>query len=142
MAHHVPLRFDPRKFAALASRVDDLLDDRKGCPWDKAQSAAKLAKMLVGEAEELLEAIRRPEDAAEEAGDCFMLLFLILAKLQDRRGLSPNRALDSICEKIVRRHTWIYGEDKALNSGQVMKLWRRNKAIERREKAKKGTKAQ
>ncbi len=116
----------------MAGRIDDLLDDETGCPWDKAQTPAKLARMLIGEAKELLEAIRRPEDAAEEAGDCLMLLFMILSKMQDRRGTDPNLAFDSICRKIVRRHTWIYGGDSAPTPAAAMRLWKRNKRGERK----------
>ncbi|MCX7806245.1 MAG: hypothetical protein N3A38_13810 [Planctomycetota bacterium] len=128
---HIPLRIEGRMVRRLARHIDDLLDDKTGCPWDRAQTPASLARLLIGEAEELQEAIRRPDDAAEEAGDCLMLLFMILAKLQDRRGTDPNLAFDSICRKIVRRHTWIYGGESAPTPAAAMRLWKRNKRRER-----------
>ena len=129
------MQIDVSLVKRLAAHVDELLDDRSGCPWDKSQTPSKLAKLLIGEAEELLEAIRRPRDAAEEAGDCFMLLFMILAKIQDRSGSDPNLAFKSICEKIVRRHTWIYGGDRASTPAAAMKLWKRNKREEKKSKS-------
>ncbi|MGH7144590.1 MAG: MazG nucleotide pyrophosphohydrolase domain-containing protein [Planctomycetota bacterium] len=42
-----------------------------------------------------------------------------------------RKALDLVCEKIVRRHTWIFGADQAASPAEVEKLWEQNKQREK-----------
>ncbi|HTL51350.1 MAG TPA: MazG nucleotide pyrophosphohydrolase domain-containing protein, partial [Planctomycetota bacterium] len=76
------------------------------------------------------------ERVFEELGDCFMLLLLLLAKAQNGEpGAGPidaAEALKRVGEKIISRHTWIFGDDKAASPEEVERLWEVNK---RREKA-------
>lgn len=128
-------------FEALRDLIDVLLQADGGCPWDKEQTLASLCQLFPMEVAEVREAVQNGDRAQifEELGDCLMLLLLLLAKAQnlppDAGGAAPwdaAKALELVREKIVRRHTWIFGADKAASPADVEKLWELNK---RREKS-------
>ena len=129
------LAIDGARFEALAAHIDRLLDDETGCPWDRKQTAETLADMLHKETDELIEALRK-DDAAnsiEETGDLLMLMCMILAKLKARYAIDPNAAIDGIIEKIIRRHTWIFGDDagKVKTPEDAERVWAENKKKEK-----------
>lgn len=39
-----------------------------------------------------------------------------------------------ISEKIISRHTWVFGNDKASTPEEALELWKRNKEIEKKKK--------
>src|SRR5215211_2953866 len=84
-----------------------------GCPWDREQTHASLRPFVLEETYEVLEAIDggQPEELREELGD-FLFEAVFLAQLSDEAGdFDIGGAIDTICDKLVRRHPHVFGDD-------------------------------
>jgi MazG family protein len=108
-----------------------------GCPWDREQTIDSLKPFVLEETYEVLEAIDRHDHAAlcEELGD-FVFEAVFLAQLESEGGhFSIADSLQSIADKLVRRHPHVFKRDEgetALDSaGQVRTRWEEIKAEER-----------
>lgn len=109
-----------------------------GCPWDKEQDRNTLKPMLVEETYEVLEAIDNndSESLAEELGD--LLLHVVFQAQLGRETTTFNidTVLDGICDKLVRRHPHVFGDETASSAEEVIKNWEAIKAQEKTEKLK------
>ena len=109
-----------------------------GCPWDKQQDRNTLKPMLVEETYEVLEAIdnKDTEGLSEELGD-LLLHIVFQAQLGKEDGnFDIDHVLDGICDKLVRRHPHVFGEDTASSPEEVIKNWEAIKAQEKTKKLK------
>lgn len=134
--NHKRLDIQGDGFVSLANHIDRLLDDETGCPWDRKQTLETLGPMLREEADELIEAIRHndPENILEESGDVLLLVLMILAKLKATHNeIDPNDATRGVIEKVIRRHTWIFGADadKVKTPEDAERVWAENKKKEK-----------
>ena len=104
-----------------------------GCPWDRAQTHRSLRTCMLEEAYEVMDAIDEgdPDHLYDELGD--MLLQIALnAEIARRHGeFDITDVTTAICEKMIHRHSHIFGRDKAADPEQVMEIWSRNKMAER-----------
>ncbi|MCK5598133.1 nucleoside triphosphate pyrophosphohydrolase [bacterium] len=125
----------PGKISELLKIIDKLLGP-DGCPWDKEQTLRTMVKNLIEETYELADSIRKndPKLIIEELGDLqFIILFLgKLAQRQYKMGLSLS--IESIIEKLIRRHPHVFGEASVSNSAQVLENWEKIKSTERKGK--------
>ncbi len=107
-----------------------------GCPWDKQQDHDTLKPMLVEETYEVLEAVDNndSEGLREELGD--LLLHIVFhAQLGKEAGkFNIDGVLDGICEKLIRRHPHVFGNDTAESPEEVVKNWEAIKAEEKAQK--------
>ena len=108
-----------------------------GCPWDREQTIDSLKPFVLEETYEVLEAIDRHDHAAlcEELGD-FVFEAVFLAQLEGEAGeFSIADSLQSIADKLVRRHPHVFKRDEgeaALDTaGQVRTRWEEITAEER-----------
>ena len=108
-----------------------------GCPWDREQTQASLRPFVLEETYEVLEAIEdgSPAQLREELGD-FLFEAVFLAQISEERGeFSIADAIDSICDKLVRRHPHVFARDDVADmpttSGQVLEKWEMLKQRER-----------
>jgi len=128
---------DPRvlAFARLVGVVDRLRGEN-GCPWDKKQTVATMAKYLVEEAYEALEAVERKTDAdvAEECGDLLMVIALLARIAQDGQRFDIGTVSHGVSDKLVRRHPHVFGEVVAKDAETVLANWESIKQEERKEK--------
>jgi MazG family protein len=112
-----------------------------GCPWDKEQDFNSLKPMLVEEVYEVLEAIENNDfdGLSEELGD-LLLHVLFHAQLgKESEQFDINTVLDKICEKLIRRHPHVFGNETATSSEEVLKNWEAIKAQEKAAKLKNRT---
>lgn len=108
-----------------------------GCPWDREQTYATLAPMLLEEAYEAFEAVEaaregRPAELRDELGD---LLFQIIfyAQVAGERGeFTIEDVVDAIYTKMVRRHPHVFADAKAEDAAEVLRNWEAIKAEEKR----------
>ena len=117
----------------LLGIMDKLLSE-DGCPWDREQTHKSLRKYLLEECSEAIEAIDSDDMASlcEELGDV-LLQVVFHAKLAEKAGVfTMDDVIESIVNKLVSRHTHIFGDDKAVTAEDVAKLWTANKKKERR----------
>lgn len=104
-----------------------------GCPWDRRQTHETLARHMVEEAHEAVDAIRRHdwEHLSEELGD-LLLQVALHAQLGSEEGSFDMRdVLRHIIEKLVRRHPHVFGEADLRTPEEVVARWEQIKAEER-----------
>lgn len=107
-----------------------------GCPWDREQTIASLRPYVLEEACEVMDAIEsgQPQQLREELGDlAFQVVFL--SELSQRNGwFGPDDVFREVCEKLVRRHPHVFGDEVATRSAQVESNWERIKADEKKDR--------
>ena len=107
---------------------------RKKCPWDKKQKMKNIPPMLIEEAQEILQAIEKKDwnNLKEEIGDVLFNLCLLIRMAEEKKHFTGKEVIDAIEEKIISRHTWVFGKDKATTPEEALRLWQRNKAKKRK----------
>lgn len=104
-----------------------------GCPWDREQTLESLRPYVVEEAHEVVDAIDRgaPEELREELGD-LLLQIVFQAELARAQGwFGPDDVVRAICEKLVRRHPHVFGDQKVSGTAEVLANWEQIKAEEK-----------
>jgi ATP diphosphatase len=108
-----------------------------GCPWDLAQTSASIAPYTIEEAYEVADAIARKDmdDLCDELGD-LLLQVLFHSRIAEENGaFSFADVVESLTQKLVRRHPHVFGGGRARDARDVEGLWERIKAEERAEKS-------
>ncbi|MFW0762042.1 MazG nucleotide pyrophosphohydrolase domain-containing protein [Staphylococcus cohnii] len=115
--------------------IDHLVDDEKGCPWDKVQTHHTLKRYLLEETFELFEAIDNEDDwhMIEELGD-ILLQVLLHASIGKKEGyMDINEVIQSLSEKMIRRHPHVFGDAKAETEEDLKNIWSNAKSKEGKE---------
>jgi len=110
----------------------DILLGEDGCPWDKEQTHESLCKNLTEECNEVIEAIIKKDfsNLKEELGDV-LLQVIFHAKIAEKAGhFSMHDVIWALDEKLIRRHSHIFGGDTAISAEDALKLWNENKKKE------------
>jgi MazG family protein len=116
-----------------------LRDPRQGCAWNRDQNFKSLAPYTLEEAYEVVDAINEGDynKLKDELGD-LLLQVVFQAQVAEERGLFTfEDVAASINDKMIRRHTHVFGDDTAQTPEEVNKKWEDNKAIERANENKK-----
>jgi len=126
----------PKTFAELVELMDRLRS-RGGCPWDREQTYATLAPMLLEEAYEAFDALEearlgRPGDLREELGDLLFQITFFARVAKERGEFTIDDVISQVHEKMVRRHPHVFGDAAASDSAQVLRNWEAIKAEEKR----------
>lgn len=136
MAHPVPQPHnadDPIEQFRILWEIVRLL--RRECPWDREQTHASIAPLLIEEAYETVEAIHRsdPNELSRELGDLLLhvLMHSVIAEEQGEFQLSTVIAQE--CAKLVHRHPHVFGSASAESAQQVKQRWEQLKLREGRE---------
>ena len=114
-----------------------LRDPERGCPWDVEQDFATIAPHTIEEAYEVADAIQRGDMAAlpDELGD-LLLQVVFHAQMAREAGLFDFEAVaGAICDKLVRRHPHVFGDETVDDAQAQTRAWEEHKAGERRDKA-------
>lgn len=118
-------------FSKLLIIMDEL---REKCPWDRKQTNLSLKSNTIEEVYELAQAIEDNDyqEIKKELGD-LLLHIVFYSKIGSESGEFDIKAvIDSLCEKLIRRHPHIYGEVKVENAEDVKKTWEQIKMTEGR----------
>ena len=113
-----------KNFDELIGIVERLLAP-DGCPWDREQTVSSLRPYLIEEVYEIVEAIDLDDNAkiSEEVGDVFFHLVFI-CKLAEKEGrFTLAQPLQSIINKLIRRHPHVFGEVQIESVEEVVKQW-------------------
>src|SRR6185295_7305113 len=108
-----------------------------GCPWDREQTYATLAPMLLEEAYEAFEAVEaaregRPNELRDELGDLLFQIVFYAQVAKELGDFSIEDVTDAIHAKMVRRHPHVLGDTTANDTAAVLRNWEVMKAEERR----------
>ena len=105
-----------------------------GCPWDREQTHTTLRTFLLEETHEVLDAMDSgdPKKFANELGDLLLQIIFHSLIASESNQFEIRDVIQSIHEKMVRRHPHVFGKVKANTSAQVLKNWEQLKSEERR----------
>jgi tetrapyrrole methylase family protein/MazG family protein len=113
-------------------RVQARLRAPDGCPWDREQTHRSLARHLLEETHELLEAIDADDDAAmrDELGDLLLQVTFHAQMAADEGRWDIDDVADGLVRKLVHRHPHVFGEVEVTGSDEVLVNWEKLKAEE------------
>ena len=115
-------------------QVMDQLRSPGGCPWDAEQTHASLARYLLEETYEALEAMDQGDISSlrEELGD---LLLQVVFHARIAQETDPEFSLDSIAQgvvdKLIRRHPHVFTDLKLSTNEELEANWADIKATEK-----------
>ncbi|MDO4798886.1 MAG: SAM-dependent methyltransferase [Bacillota bacterium] len=115
------------------------LRGENGCPWDQTVTSLQLAQDLVGEAQEVLQAVEQGdvEGVEEELGDVLMLTLFQVILGEEEGYFGLRDVLRGICEKIIRRHPHVFAGEHVSTLEEALEAYNRAKAAEKNEKLRK-----
>ena len=113
---------------------------RKECPWDREQTNDSIKAATIEEAYEVVEAIEKKnyDELKNELGDLLLHVVFHTIIASERNGFTIDDVIDSIKEKLIRRHPHVFGEIKVSGSEEVKKNWEEIKLSEGRESVLEG----
>ena len=107
-----------------------------GCPWDREQTHKSLARCLVEEASEVLEAIDDddPDLMEEELGDLLLQVVMHACLAEEVGRFELEDVARGINEKLIRRHPHVFGDEseRVSDSSEVLDRWELIKAQEKK----------
>lgn len=118
----------------LVAVMDQL---RRSCPWDAEQTHRSLAKYLLEEAYETLDAIETgdADHLAEELGDLLLqVLFHARIASEQPNGFDIDEVAELLTAKLVSRHPHVFadaGAGAGVTASDVQGRWEEIKAAEK-----------
>jgi NTP pyrophosphatase (non-canonical NTP hydrolase) len=109
---------------------------RTECPWDAQQTHASLARYLLEESYEALDALEGgdPAKLREELGDVLLQVAFhgeVAGERTDGTGFTIDDIADGIVAKLVRRHPHVFAGVSVTGADEVNSNWETIKAAER-----------
>lgn len=109
-----------------------------GCPWDAEQSHDSLKRYLIEECYEVIEAIDKQDDdlLREELGDLLLQPLFHAAIAEERGAFTIDDVLDTLADKLIRRHPHVFGDQEIRTSEEQVTNWEKIKKEEKGEERK------
>lgn len=107
-----------------------------GCPWDRKQTLDTLKEYVIEESYELIDAIdsRDEKNICEECGDLLLQIVFIAQIAAENDWFDVQAIIESLCDKLKRRHPHVFGDLKVRDSEEVRRNWDMIKLQERESK--------
>ena len=104
-----------------------------GCPWDRVQTNESIKMAAVEEAYELVDAIDQEDDEKilEETGDVLLQAVFHAVLKAETGAFNLTDAFTGICQKLISRHTHVFGKDTADTENGALSVWEKNKMTEK-----------
>jgi MazG family protein len=117
------------KLVALQAR----LRGPGGCPWDREQTHRSIRKYLLEETYEVLDAMDSadPRKFSGELGDLLLQVVFHSNIATETGSFTVSDVIESVHEKMIRRHPHVFGDVQVGGSAEVLKNWEQIKAKER-----------
>jgi len=118
-----------KEFVEIVKRL------RKECPWDKEQTNDSIKAATIEETYELVEAIDKKDfvEMKSELGDLFFHVIFHAVIAEEENKFNLDDVIDSIREKLIRRHPHVFGEVNVNDSEDVKRNWEAIKLTEGRD---------
>src|SRR3954469_9858541 len=125
-----PLNETLQSFANVLKIMDEL---REQCPWDKKQTIESLRYLTIEETFELSDAIveKNMDEIKKEIGDIMLHLVFYSRIASETNDFDIGDVLNSLSEKMIRRHPHIYSDVKAEDEEAVKRNWEQIKMTEK-----------
>jgi tetrapyrrole methylase family protein/MazG family protein len=103
-----------------------------GCPWDREQTHASLARHLLEETHETLDAIDSgdPERLRDELGDVLLQVVFHAEVAAEEGTFDIDDVAAGVVTKLIRRHPHVFGDVHVGSAAQVLVNWERIKQEE------------
>jgi MazG family protein len=113
-------------------RVQARLREPDGCPWDREQTHQTLARHLLEETHELLEALDADDDVAirDELGDLLLQATFHAQIASDEGRWDIDDVAEGLVRKLIHRHPHVFGDVTVADAGEVLVNWEQLKADE------------
>lgn len=110
------------KFTEL---VDVMRRLRVDCPWDREQTNDSIKAATLEEAYEVLDAIDKNDynELKKELGDLLLHVIFHSIMAEEKNKFKLEDVIDSIKEKLIRRHPHVFGETIVNGSEEVKRNW-------------------
>jgi MazG family protein len=107
-----------------------------GCPWDREQDHKSLARYLLEESYEVLEAIHEgdPQKLKEELGDLLLQIVLHAQIAEEAGEFTLQEVADGINQKMISRHPHVFAKGDAKTADEVVQRWEELKEEEHQKK--------
>ncbi len=107
---------------------------RRECPWDREQTHASIAPLLVEEAYEVKESVESGDDTElkKELGDILLHSVMHSVIAEERGAFSFDDVVRTISVKLVHRHPHVFGDVRVENPAEVSRNWEQLKMKEGR----------
>lgn len=109
------------------------LRSENGCKWDREQTHESIRINLIEEAYELVDAIDFADKdmMLEETGDVLLQAVFHTHIGMDNGSFDYGDVLTALCEKLLSRHTHIFGQNHADNIEDALNFWNEAKKQEK-----------
>ncbi|SME88595.1 nucleoside triphosphate pyrophosphohydrolase [Pseudobacteriovorax antillogorgiicola] len=124
----------PDHFKKLIEVIAKLRHPQDGCPWDLKQDHRSLRRFMIEEAYEAAEAMAGDDfdHLREELGDVLLQVVLNSQLLRDSGEEGITSVIESITDKMVRRHPHVFDESSGkLTEDEVKANWQKIKSEEK-----------
>ena len=103
-----------------------------GCPWDHEQTHRTLARHLLEETHELLEAIDADDSEAirDELGDLLLQVVFHAQMAADEGRWDVDDVAEGLVRKLVHRHPHVFGDVRVSGADEVLTNWEKLKVEE------------
>jgi MazG family protein len=103
-----------------------------GCPWDHEQTHRTLARHLLEETHEVLDAIDADDPARlrDELGDVLLQVVFHAQMAAEEGTFDVDDVAQATVEKLIRRHPHVFGEVHVSGADEVLVNWEQIKAEE------------
>lgn len=110
-----------------------VLRSENGCPWDRVQTHESIKSNAIEESYELVEAIELADNEMikEESGDVLLQAIFHAEIANDANNFSLSDVVSALCNKIITRHTHVFGSEHATNEEEALIHWQQAKYIEK-----------
>jgi MazG family protein len=117
-----------KKFVKIVRRL------RKECPWDREQTHKSIRHSLIEETYEVIEAIDQKDltELKQELGDVLLHIVLHAIMAEEEQAFTLDDVIESISEKMTRRHPHVFGRTRVKNAQEVKRNWEHIKLKEGR----------
>lgn len=116
------------------SKLLDVMDDlREKCPWDREQTMETIRTLTIEETFELSDAIIQNDitEVKKELGDLLLHIVFYSKIASETEEFNIGDVIESLIEKLIRRHPHIYGDVEANDSEKVKQNWEQIKLKEK-----------
>ena len=119
------------QFAQLVQIMENLRSPG-GCPWDREQTYESLRQYLLEETYEVLELIdaKKYDELQKELGDLLLQVIFQSQIAEEERRFSIVDVLKNINQKLIYRHSNVFGDVKINNAAEQTINWEQMKKKE------------
>ena len=121
------------KTEKLLKIISKLRDPSSGCEWTKYQTSKSLLPFILEETKEIQEAFENNdyENFKEELGDLLLQIVLQSKIAEENKLFSFDEVIDTLCEKLIRRHPYVFKEKRPHTLEEQREAYFRIKDLEK-----------